>query len=163
MIPLEIYNVIRIISPFSLAFIFSVEGRFQVHLVEQEKVIGIWLKLETSNISMNLWSETLAFAAANRWYSSNIDVKHHFWSFLKHPTRQPVLCCKFQIHTQKISVFFLNVGANRLKKMSRIGEKNLPCLAYNESELDGFSHLWDFDKTLVRIRKHPSVFSCVLC
>jgi hypothetical protein len=60
--------------------------------MEQENDIGIWLKLETSNISMNLWSETLAFAAANRWYSSNIDVKHHFWSFLKQPTRQPVRC-----------------------------------------------------------------------
>lgn len=45
-----------------------------------------------SNSSMNLWSETLALAAANRWYSSNIEDKHHFCNFLRHPTTQPVRC-----------------------------------------------------------------------
>lgn len=51
-------------------------------------------KLEVSNDSMNLRSETLALAAAKRRYSSNTDDKHHFCNFLKQPTTQPVRCCK---------------------------------------------------------------------
>lgn len=43
---------------------------------------------------MNLWSVILAFAAAKRWYSSKTEDKHHFCSFLKHPTKQPVRCCR---------------------------------------------------------------------
>jgi len=61
-------------------------------LCELENDVDKCFRLETSNSSINLWSETLAFAAANRWYSSNTEDRHHFCSFLKHPTRQPVRC-----------------------------------------------------------------------
>lgn len=70
---------------------------FLFYLLEQEKDIGVCFKPDTSNDSKNLWSETLALAAANRLYSSSIDVMHHFWSFLMHPTRHPVLCCNDHI------------------------------------------------------------------
>lgn len=48
---------------------------------------------ETSKLSINLRSDTLTFAPANRWYSSNTEARHQFCSFLKQPTRQPVRCC----------------------------------------------------------------------
>lgn len=63
-----------------------------VYLFEHENDIGWCLKLETSNNSINLWSEILALAAAKRWYSSKTEVRHHRCNFLKHPTRQPVRC-----------------------------------------------------------------------
>ena len=52
-------------------------------------------------------------------------------------------------------------------EMFRIGVNDLPCLAYNESEQDGFSHLRILKGELlinqVRIRKHTkSVVTCVL-
>ena len=65
------------------------------YLFEHENGIGKCFKLETSNISINLWSATLALAAANRWYSSKTDERHHRCSFLRHPTRQPVRCWKW--------------------------------------------------------------------
>jgi len=63
-----------------------------VYLLEHENDIGRCFKLETSNNSINLWSVTLALAAAKRWYSSKTDVRHHLCNFLKQPTRQPVRC-----------------------------------------------------------------------
>jgi len=50
------------------------------------------IKLDASNSSMNLLSVLLAFAAAKCRYSSNTDDRHHFCSFLRHPTTQPVRC-----------------------------------------------------------------------
>jgi len=50
------------------------------------------IKLDASNSSMNLWSVLLAFAAAKCRYSSNTEDRHHFCSFLRHPTTQPVWC-----------------------------------------------------------------------
>jgi hypothetical protein len=50
------------------------------------------IKLDASNSSMNLWSVLLAFAAAKCRYSSNTEDRHHFCSFLRHPTTQPVRC-----------------------------------------------------------------------
>ena len=50
------------------------------------------VKLDASNSSMNLWSVLLAFAAAKCRYSSNTEDRHHFCSFLRHPTTQPVRC-----------------------------------------------------------------------
>lgn len=47
----------------------------------------------TSNSSMNAKSLCLHFKPAQFWYSSRTDDKHQFCTFLKHPTRQPVLCC----------------------------------------------------------------------
>jgi hypothetical protein len=41
---------------------------------------------------MNLLSVLLAFAVAKCRYSSNTDDRHHFCSFLRHPTTQPVRC-----------------------------------------------------------------------
>jgi len=50
------------------------------------------IKLDASNSSMNLLSVLLAFAAAKCRYSSNTEDRHHFCSFLRHPTTQPVRC-----------------------------------------------------------------------
>jgi hypothetical protein len=50
------------------------------------------IRLDASNSSMNLWSVVLAFAAAKCRYSSNTEDRHHFCSFLRHPTTQPVRC-----------------------------------------------------------------------
>uniref|UniRef100_A0A0A9BQN2 Uncharacterized protein n=1 Tax=Arundo donax TaxID=35708 RepID=A0A0A9BQN2_ARUDO len=41
---------------------------------------------------MNLWSVLLAFATAKCRYSSKTEDKHHFCSFRRHPTTQPVRC-----------------------------------------------------------------------
>lgn len=62
------------------------------HLLEHEKESGECLRLEMSKSSMNLWSEILALEAANLWYSSKIEDKHHLCIFLTHPTRHPVRC-----------------------------------------------------------------------
>lgn len=59
---------------------------------EHEMGMDMCFTAETSNNSINLWSVTLALAAANRWYSSKTEERHHLCSFLKHPTRQPVRC-----------------------------------------------------------------------
>lgn len=64
------------------------------YLFEHENGNDCCLKLDASKSSINLWSDTLALAAAKRWYSSNTEVRHHFCNFLKHPTRQPVRCWK---------------------------------------------------------------------
>lgn len=40
--------------------------------------IGGCLKLDISNNSINLRSDTLALSAANLWYSSKMEVNHHF-------------------------------------------------------------------------------------
>lgn len=50
-------------------------------------------KEETSKRSINLWSDILVLAAAKRWYSSKVEVRHHFCNFLRQPTTQPVRCC----------------------------------------------------------------------
>ena len=47
------------------------------------------IKLDASNSSMNLWSVLLALKCR---YSSNTENWHHFCSFLRHPTTQPVWC-----------------------------------------------------------------------
>lgn len=60
---------------------------------------GGCFKLDISNNSINLRSDILALSAANLWYSSKMEVKHHFWYFLKHPTRQPVRCCTWKFST----------------------------------------------------------------
>lgn len=62
------------------------------YLFEHENGNDCCLKLDASKSSINLWSDTLALAAAKRWYSSNTEVRHHLCNFLKHPTRQPVRC-----------------------------------------------------------------------
>lgn len=64
------------------------------YLFEHENDNDCCLKLDASKSSINLWSDTLALAAAKRWYSSNTEVRHHFCNFLRHPTRQPVRCWK---------------------------------------------------------------------
>lgn len=61
---------------------FSITFFCVCYLFKYENGIGKCFKLEISNNSTNLWSETRAFAAAKRWYSSKTDDKHHFCSFL---------------------------------------------------------------------------------
>lgn len=98
------------------------------YLFKQENDIGRCFRLETSNNSMNLWSETLAFAAANLWYSSNMDDKHHLCNFLKHPTRQPVRCWKYKNKTTLSN----SEGINFLiKKLEKLTCKYLPSFTVN--------------------------------
>jgi hypothetical protein len=71
---------------------------------------------------MNLWSVILAFAAAKRWYSSKTEDKHHSCSFLKHPTTQPVRCCRYAdieqlVQNQRITVV-LGIAATNWKTES---------------------------------------------
>jgi hypothetical protein len=47
--------------------------------------------------SINCWSIDRDFGCEKRLYSSNIDVWLQFCSFLKHPIKQPVRCCHFQL------------------------------------------------------------------
>lgn len=76
---------------------------------EHEMGMDMCFTAETSNNSINLWSVTLALAAANRWYSSKTEERHHLCSFLKHPTRQPVRCCKVEKKPQ-MSAFCTVLG-----------------------------------------------------
>lgn len=90
------------------------------YLFKQENDRGWFFKLETSNNSMNLWSDTLALAAANLWYSSKMEDRHHLCSFLKHPTRHPVRCC-----TNYWYKLVENFQINLVK-----GDKNMATLKY---------------------------------
>lgn len=65
---------------------------FRFYFLEHENDSGWCFKQEISNNSMNLWSDTLALAPANLWYSSKTDDRHHLCNLLMHPTRQPVRC-----------------------------------------------------------------------
>lgn len=65
--------------------------------------------LSTSKSSMNLKSLCLHFKPAHFWYSSRTDDKHQFCTFLKHPTRQPVLCCNEPEETHHWTQITLNL------------------------------------------------------
>lgn len=58
------------------------------------------LNLSTWKSSMKFKSLCLHFKPAHFWYSSRTDDKHQFCTFLKHPTRQPVLCCNHPTYTE---------------------------------------------------------------
>lgn len=110
------------------------------YLFGTENDLGKFLKDETSNISINLWSEILALAAANRWYSSNTEVRHHLCDFLKHPTRQPVRCWMSSDPIQsQVSILIWTDEIASL--VTYIACTLLPFLVCNESVEDDSSHL----------------------
>lgn len=78
----------------------------------QENVAFKCFSEEMSKHSINLWSDSLVLAAAKRWYSSKIEVRHHFCNFLRQPITQPVRCCIKEI-TRK-----------RFKRSVKIAQKN---------------------------------------
>lgn len=113
-----------------------------------------------SNRSMNLWSESRALAAAKRWYSSNIEDRHHLCIFLRHPTRQPVRCWK--------NIYHFPRSAQILKLLEgRIGSKILPFLSCSEQALGGYGHLHcqeqrnSFTFNTMQIKTQLTDFKCM--
>lgn len=128
-------------------------------LFEHENDVGKCLKVEISNNSMNLWSETLAFAAANLWYSSKIEVRHHFCNLLKHPTRQPVRCCT---KSKRKTIVLLEDGtqhfgwenANKLKRI-----EYLPSFAMNQERVIPYILQTQASKSITKLL-NKQILSC---
>jgi hypothetical protein len=89
------------------------QAAYSVLLSQHEKDAGKCFKLEMSKSSINLRSDTLAFAPAKRWYSSNTEVRHQRCNFLKHPTTQPVRCCTFFCVHSRIQMSYQFSEANQ--------------------------------------------------
>lgn len=84
---------------------------------------------------MNLWSETLALAAAKRWYSSKTDVRHHFCNLRRHPTRQPVRCWQSEQQTIYNLEGIYRTQNNEIKDQRNQFCTYLPSFAVNQNRV----------------------------
>jgi hypothetical protein len=91
---------------------------------------------------MNLLSVLLAFAAAKCRYSSNTDDRHHFCSFLRHPTTQPVRCWKKTLVASTSGKSnAIVVRGSKMLNWTNSNARGLPCLSCSGWAPAGFLRL----------------------